>query len=79
MFGLTKLTGAVRALADNLTALATTVAEVNGGLRRRLALDTGEGDPPAAEVIDNAPTPAPEALPGPRVGRGRKAAAEHLR
>ena len=67
MFGINKLAGAVRALADNLLTLAGTVAEVNAGLRQRLALD-------ATEVIENAPAATPEALPGPRNGRGRKAA-----
>jgi hypothetical protein len=36
MFGLTKLLHALTTLADNLSALASTVAEVNGGMRRRL-------------------------------------------
>jgi hypothetical protein len=75
MFGLTKLSSAVRSLADNLLALAGTVAEVNGGLRLRLCLDAAEGDAPAAKVIDNAAAATPEALPGPRGGRGRKATA----
>ena len=43
MFGLTKLFNAVNALAGNVLALSGTVAEVNGGLRRRLALDGPEG------------------------------------
>jgi hypothetical protein len=49
MFGISKLSSAVRALADNVTALATTVAEVNHGVRSRLALDgpeTADGRPP---------------------------------
>jgi hypothetical protein len=72
MLGLTKLGGAIRALANNLTALAQTVQEANAGLRHRLALDLAEGDSPAAEVIDGTPAGQPEALPGPRTGRGRK-------
>ena len=47
MFGLTKLLNAVAGLADNLSALSATVAEVNGGLRRRLALDGTDGPAPA--------------------------------
>jgi hypothetical protein len=77
MFGISKLSAAVRALADNLTALAGTVAEVNSGLRHQLALDGPEPTvgPRAAEVIDHAPAGQPEALPGPR--RGRTAEANH--
>ena len=72
MFGLTKLCNAVNSLAENLLALSGTVAEVNGGLRRRLALDGTEGAPPA-EVIDQGP--AAEALPAPRRnGRGKATA-----
>jgi hypothetical protein len=71
MFGLTKLLNAVAGLADNLSALSATVAEVNGGLRRRLALDGAESTPPA-EVIDQ--RPEAEALPAPR-RNGRKATA----
>jgi hypothetical protein len=61
-------------LADNLSALAGTVAEVNSGLRQRLALDGPEpaAGSPAAEALDNAPAGQLEALPGPRTGRGRK-------
>jgi hypothetical protein len=68
MFGLTKLYDAINALAENVLALSGTVAEVNGGLRRRLALDGPEGAPPA-EVIDQGP--GAEALPAPR-RNGRK-------
>jgi hypothetical protein len=71
MFGLTKLFNALNALAENVLALSGTVAEVNGGLRRRLALDGTEGAAPA-EVIDQGP--AAEALPAPR-RNGRKATA----
>jgi hypothetical protein len=76
MFGLTKLRNALAALADNLSALAGTVAEVNAGVRARLALDGPEAEagPQAAEVLENAPQATPEALPGPRTGRGRKPA-----
>ncbi len=71
MFGLSKLCNAVSALAENVLALSGTVAEVNGGLRRRLGLDASDGAPPA-EVIDQGP--ADEALPAPR-RNGRKATA----
>ena len=77
MLGLSKLASAVRTLADNLTDLAATVAEVNAHVRGRLALDQGEG-PPAPEG-----RPTPPALTGPEEpeaanGRSRrkKAAAE---
>ena len=71
MFGLTKLFNALNALAENVLALSGTVAEVNGGLRRRLALDAGEGAAPA-EVIGQGP--AAGALPSPW-RNGRKATA----
>ncbi len=71
MFGLSKLCNAVNALAENVLALSGTVAEVNGGLRRRLALDGTEGPAPT-EVIDQRPTA--EALPAPR-RNGKKAPA----
>jgi hypothetical protein len=65
MFGINKLAGAVRALADNLLTLAGTVAEVNAGLRQRLAPDAPEESPGLpGEVID-----APPALPPRRNGR----------
>jgi hypothetical protein len=64
MFGLTKLCNAVNALAENLLALSGTVAEVNGGLRRRLALDGPEGAAQPADLIDQGP--GAEALPAPR-------------
>jgi hypothetical protein len=70
MFGINKLAGAVRALADNLLTLAGTVAEVNAGLRQRLALDRPEEVPALpGEVIDG-----PAGLPAPRKG-GRRATA----
>jgi hypothetical protein len=47
MFGLTKLFAALDALAENLQALAGTVAEANAGLRGRLML--GAADQPALE------------------------------
>jgi hypothetical protein len=72
MFGLTKLCNAVNALAENVLALAGTVAVVNGGLRRRLALDGAEGAAQPGEVIE--PQPAAEALPAPR-RNGQKATA----
>ncbi len=57
MFGLTRLTGAVRSLADNLLALSQTVAEANQGLRRRLRLDGP--DAPEAPALPGAPQEAP--------------------
>ena len=71
MFGLGKLTASVRSLADNLTALATTVAEVNHGVRARLALDGPEppAEAPAGEVLENGATATPAALPTVRKGR----------
>jgi hypothetical protein len=48
------------------------VAEVNGGLRRRLALDGPDGAGQPAEVTDQGP--AAEALPAPR-RNGKKAPA----
>jgi hypothetical protein len=45
MFGLTKLLNALTTLADNLSALSATVAEVNTRLRHRLALDGAEEAP----------------------------------
>jgi hypothetical protein len=57
MFGLTKLLGALTGLADNLSALSATVAEVNAGVRGRLGLDGGG---PARGVA----RPWPPAAPG---------------
>jgi hypothetical protein len=42
MFALSKLWQSLGQLAANLSALADTVAEVNAGLRQRLALDGQE-------------------------------------
>ena len=77
MLGLNLLGNAVRQLAESLNALSRTVAEVNTGLRQRLALDQAEAEvegPPAL------PGPAdPEALAEPAgAGRrnGRKARAD---
>jgi hypothetical protein len=62
MFGLTKLFNALNALAEGLLALAGTVAEVNAGLRQRLALDGPDAEP-GGEVIEHhagaGPAPAP--------------------
>jgi hypothetical protein len=66
MFGISKLTSAVRILTENVLALAATVRDVNTGLRGRLALDA-EGDGPPALDIE------PEALPAPRRGKGKGA------
>jgi hypothetical protein len=52
MFGLTKLVGALNTLAENVLALAGTVAEINGGLRGRLALD---GTPAEAAALTHQP------------------------
>ena len=52
MFALTRLLTALSALADNLNTLAGTVAEVNGGLRGRLAL---EGTPAETAVLTHQP------------------------
>jgi hypothetical protein len=69
VFALTKLLGALNGLAENVQALAGTVAEANAGLRRRLALDAPE-EGPALDL-----GPAADALPAPR-RHGRRAAAE---
>jgi hypothetical protein len=47
---LTRLLTAVATLADNVTALASTVAEANTSLRGRLGLDGAD-----QEVIDHQP------------------------
>jgi hypothetical protein len=51
MFGLTKLFTALDALAENLQALAGTVAEANAGLRGRLGMDATA----AAPAFDHEP------------------------
>jgi hypothetical protein len=64
MFGISKLTTAVRTLTENVLALAATVRDIDGGLRERLALEVeGEGPP----ALDH----EPEALPAPRRGKGK--------
>ena len=73
MFGIGKLTTAVRTLAENLLALAATVRDINAGLRGRLVLD---GPEEAPEVLDHSPE-APggtDALPAPKRGKGKPAA-----
>ena len=77
MLGLSKLASAVRTLADNLTNLAATVAEVNAHVRGRLALDQGE-EPPALEGRATPPARAGPEEPEAANGRSRrkKAAAE---
>jgi hypothetical protein len=45
MFGVSRLTSAVRTPTENVLALAAAVLDINGGLRQRLALDV-EGDGP---------------------------------
>ena len=51
MFALTRRLTAVTTLADNLAALSATVAEVNGGLRCRLALEA----PEEGQALDHGP------------------------
>ena len=77
MFALTRLLNALTTLADNLAALSATVAEVNGGLRHRLALD-GPGTPDAPGLTHQT---APDRTDGaaaadgpPPTGRGRRKA-----
>jgi hypothetical protein len=77
MFALTRLLTALSALADNLTALAGTVAEINGGLRGRLALDGTT--PPETAVLAHQPpqdgTDGTGTADGPpAAGRGRRKA-----
>ena len=74
MFALTRLFNAVTTLADNLAALSATVAEVNAGLRDRLALDgAGPADRPA---LNQAPPDGTEGAAAgdspPATGRGRR-------
>ena len=57
----------VRTLADNLNALSRTVAEVNTGLRQRLALDQPEAEGPPA-----LPGPADPEAPAEPAGAGRR-------
>jgi hypothetical protein len=77
VFALTRLLTAVSTLADNLNVLAATVAEINGGLRGRLALD---GTTPAetAVLTHQAPQDGTDGTatgngPAERSRRGRKA------
>jgi hypothetical protein len=56
MFGIGKLTTAVRTLTDIVLALAATVRDVNTGLRGRLPLDVAEDTP---DLIDHKPEPTP--------------------
>jgi hypothetical protein len=64
MFGIGKLTTAVRTLTVNVLALAATVRDVNTGLRGRLALDV-EGDGPPG------PRPRAGSPAGPPAGQGQ--------
>jgi hypothetical protein len=78
MFGISALTAAVRHLADNLLALASTVNEVNAGLRQRLALDgTAAEGPFLTHQTHQDGTEATPAADGPdgRSRRGRRATA----
>ena len=54
MFGISKLTSAVRILTENVLALAATVRDVNTGLCSRLALDA-EGDGPRPSTSSRKP------------------------
>jgi hypothetical protein len=72
MFGLSKLLSALNTLAENVLALAGTMAEINTGLRGRLAFD---GAPTAAAALTHelpqdgaAGTGAADGLP--MAGRG---------
>jgi hypothetical protein len=72
MLSITRLFAAVAALADNLNALASTVAEANGHLRARLTLDA-PADLPALPA--DGPTLPAEANGSPdRPRRARRAA-----
>ena len=77
MFALTRLLNALTTLADNLAALSATVAEVNTGLRRRLARD-GAGTPEMLALTHQPPqdgTDGDAAADGPpATGRGRRKA-----
>jgi hypothetical protein len=65
VFGISKLTSAVRALTENVLALAATVRDVNTGLRGRLALDGPEEAPESLGHNPKAPG-GPDALPAPK-------------
>jgi hypothetical protein len=76
MFALTRLLTALSALADNLTALSGTVAEINGNLRDRLGLTGVPADVPALThqgTQDGSEGP-PAADGPPATGRGRRKA-----
>jgi hypothetical protein len=71
-----KLWGALRALADNVLALSATVAEVNGCLLARLALDAppdAQGGAPAA--LEHRADPESARAGGRAPERGRATAA----
>lgn len=72
MLGLNRVGEAIRELAASASALASTLREVNAGLRAHLTLDGAE-----AGYHDHAlpgPTPGPEAADDPAPGkRSRKA------
>jgi hypothetical protein len=82
MKAFTALFSAVRSLADNLTVLADTVAEVNRSVRCHLRLDEmvhpEEIDHRLNGFLPPAPPPAPEppAEPDQTRTRGRKKAAD---
>ena len=74
MFALTRLLNALATLADNLNALAGTVAEINGGLRHRLTL--GDSSAETAVLAHQPPqdgTDGGQAADGPtHAPRGRR-------
>jgi hypothetical protein len=80
MFGIGKLVAAVTGLADNLTALAETVGQVNAGVRWRLGLDGGGpalGLPAPSHQRPQDGTEGTGAAPGsPAPSRGRRKATE---
>jgi hypothetical protein len=68
MFGLGLLTKAINALTANLTALATTLAEINSGLRGRLQLDHADEPDQLPHRIE-----ADAEVPAARKGRAKTA------
>jgi hypothetical protein len=75
MLGLTRLFSALTSLADNVQSLASTVQEINGNLRGRLALD---GSAETAILTHQSPSegaePATEGNGSPATGKGRRRA-----
>ena len=86
MLGLNLVRSALATLAANITALASTVKDINDGLRQRAALDepaevpalqlpiaASTASPSETAAADDSPT-APMPMVG-RNGRGRRATA----